>query len=217
MSKRSKAGKLAKPRHHKAATRRRAIGDIDRRQQMEQALLDSERRYALAMQAVNEGVYDWNIATDGIYYSPSVHNALGLKPEELRSRTDWLDRIHPDDLMGFKQAVTAHLKGETERLTCEYRYRHPDGSWHWARQHGLALRDQSGRAYRMAGSTGDITLEKDLAQQKDTIFQELSAVLAPWRSRRPCFLPLIGRDGARTLNPQLHRRMQKLARPVLTS
>jgi PAS domain S-box-containing protein len=177
MSGRSKAGKPIKPRRHKAETRRRAISDISRRQQMEQALLDSERRYALAMQAVNEGVYDWNIATDEIYYSPSVHNALGLKAEELRSRTDWLDRIHPDDLMGFKQAVTAHLKGETERLTCEYRYRHPDGTWHWARQHGLALRDQSGRAYRMAGSTGDITLEKDLAQQKDTIFQELSAVL----------------------------------------
>ena len=144
---------------------------------MEQALLDSERRYALAMQAVNEGVYDWNVATDEIYYSPSVYNALGLKPEELRSRTDWLDRIHPDDLTAFKQAVTAHLKGKTDRLTCEYRYRHPDGTWHWARQHGLALRDQSGRAYRMAGSTGDVTLEKDLAQQKDTVFQELSAVL----------------------------------------
>ena len=144
---------------------------------MEQALLDSERRYALAMRAVNEGVYDWNVATDEIYYSPSVYNALGLKPEELRSRTDWLDRIHPDDLTAFKQAVTAHLKGETDCLTCEYRYRHPDGTWHWARQHGLALRDQSGRAYRMAGSTGDITLEKDLAQQKDTVFQELSAVL----------------------------------------
>jgi PAS domain S-box-containing protein len=177
MSGRSKAGGPTKPRHHKAVTRRRAISDIGRRQQMERALLDRERRYALAMEAVNEGVYDWNIATDEIYYSPSVHNALGLKPEELRSRTDWLDRIHPDDLTRFKQAVTAHLKGETDRLTCEYRYRHPDGTWHWARQHGLALRDQSGRAYRMAGSTGDITMEKDLAQQKDTIFQELSAVL----------------------------------------
>ena len=154
-----------------------AVTDVSRRRRMEQALLDSERRYALAMQAVNEGVYDWNVATDEIYYSPSVYNALGLKPEVLRNRTDWLDRIHPDDLTTFKQAVTAHLKGQTDRLTCEYRYRHPDGTWHWARQHGLALRDRSGRAYRMAGSTGDITLEKDLAQQKDTLFQELSAVL----------------------------------------
>jgi PAS domain S-box-containing protein len=142
-----------------------AVSDISRRRQMEQALLDSEQRYALAMQAVNEGVYDWNIATGEIYYSPSVRNALGFSPEELGSRMDWLDRVHPDDLAAYKQAVAAHLKGETDRLTCEYRYRHPDGTWHWARQHGLALRDRTGRAYRLAGSTGDITAERRLLSE----------------------------------------------------
>ncbi len=152
------------------------VSDISRRRQMEQALFESEQRYALAMQAVNEGVYDWNISTSGIYYSPSVRNALGLTPEELGNRTDWLDRIHPDDLTAYKQAVGAHLKGETDRLTCEYRYRHPDGTWHWARQHGLALRDQTGRAYRMAGSTGDITAERSLLselRQRTTDLTEL--------------------------------------------
>jgi PAS domain S-box-containing protein len=142
-----------------------AVSDISRRRQIEQALLDSEQRYALAMQAVNEGVYDWNIATGEIYYSPSVRNALGFTPEELGSRMDWLDRIHPDDLAAYKQAVARHLKGETDRLMCEYRYRHPDETWHWARQHGLALRDRTGRAYRMAGSTGDITAERRLLSE----------------------------------------------------
>jgi PAS domain S-box-containing protein len=142
-----------------------AVSDISRRRQMEQALLESEQRYALAMQAVNEGVYDWNIVTDEIYYSPSVRNAVGFAPEEMRTRTDWLDRIHPDDISTYKQTVAAHLKGETDRLTCEYRYRHPDGTWHWARQHGVALRDQTGRAYRLAGSTGDITAERRLLNE----------------------------------------------------
>ena len=141
-----------------------AVSDISGRRQTEQALRDSEQRYALAMQAVNEGVYDWNIATGEMYYSPRVREAVGLTPEELGSRTDWLDRIHPDDLPAYKRAFAAHLKGETERLTSEFRYRHPDGTWHWARQHGLALRDQAGRAYRMAGSTGDITAEKKHCQ-----------------------------------------------------
>ena len=154
-----------------------AVSDISRRRQMEQALLDSEQRYALAMQAVNEGVYDWNIATGEIYYSPSVRNALGFTPEELGSRTDWLDRIHPDDLTAYKQAVGAHLKGETDRLTCEYRYRHRDGMWHWARQHGLALRDRTSRAFRMAGSTGDITAERrllsELRQRTDELTESL--------------------------------------------
>jgi len=154
-----------------------AISDISRRRQTEQALRDSEQRYALAMQAINEGVYDWKIETDEIYYSPRVHAAVGLAPEQLRSRMDWVNRIHPDDLPAYKKALAAHLKGTTDRFMCEYRYFHPDGTWHWARQHGLALRNQAGRAYRMAGSTGDITLEKDLARQRDIFFQELSAVL----------------------------------------
>jgi PAS domain S-box-containing protein len=154
-----------------------AVNDISQRRQTEQALRDSEQRYALAMQAVNEGVYDWNIATDEIYYSPRVRDAVGLAPKELGSRTDWLARIHPDDLLAYKQAFAAHLKGETDRLTCEYRYHHPDGTWHWVRQHGLALRDQAGRAYRVAGSTGDVTAEKELARQRDSFLQDLNAVL----------------------------------------
>ena len=154
-----------------------AVNDISHRRQTEQALRESEQRYALAMQAVNEGVYDWNIATGEIYYSPRVRDAVGLTPEELGSRTDWLARIHPDDLPAYKAAFVAHLKGETHRLTCEYRYRHPDGTWHWARQHGLALRDRAGVAYRMAGSTGDVTVEKELARQRDSFLQDLNAVL----------------------------------------
>jgi len=154
-----------------------AISDISRRHQTEQALRDSEQRYALAVQAINEGVYDWNIETGEIYYSPRVLDSVGLTPEQLGSREDWLRRIHPDDLPAYKRAFAAHLKGATDRFVCEYRYLHPDGTWHWARQHGLALRDRAGRAYRMAGSTGDITLEKDLAQQRDVFFQDLNAVL----------------------------------------
>jgi PAS domain S-box-containing protein len=154
-----------------------AVSDISRRRQTEQALRASEQRYALAMQAVNEGVYDWNIATGEMYYSPRVRDAVGLTPDELGSRMDWLDRIHPYDLPAYKRAFAAHLKGETDRLTCEFRYRHPDGTWHWARQHGVALRDQAGRAYRMAGSTGDITAEKNIARERDIFLQELDAVL----------------------------------------
>jgi PAS domain S-box-containing protein len=154
-----------------------AVSDITLRRQAEQAFRNSEERYALAMQAVNEGVYDWNIATGQTYYSPRVLDTVGLAPEELSNQKHWLDRIHSDDLAGYKQALVAHLKGLTDRFTCEYRYRHPDGTWHWARQHGVALRDATGHAYRMAGSTGNVTTEKEAAQQRDALMQELNAVL----------------------------------------
>jgi len=61
--------------------------------------------------------------------------------------------------------VRRSIKGESERFVCEYRYIGGDGEWHWARQHGLALRDASGRAYRMAGSTGDITEQRETARE----------------------------------------------------
>jgi adenylate cyclase len=95
-----------------------------------------------------------------MYYSPRVCELVGLQASELRTMTDWTDRIHPDDRQPFKKAILAHFKGETDRLDVEYRYRHADSSWHWARQHGIALKNEAGRAYRVVGSTGDITDRK---------------------------------------------------------
>jgi PAS domain S-box-containing protein len=142
----------------------RLLGELRQRTQeltrREAALHQSEERYALAMRAINEGVYEWDVATGEMYYSPRVRELVGLQTAELRTMTDWTDRIHPDDWQGFKRAIVAHFKEETDRLDAEYRYRHSDGSWHWARQHGIALKNEAGRAYRVVGSTGDITDRK---------------------------------------------------------
>jgi PAS domain S-box-containing protein len=137
---------------------------VTERKRAEKTLRESEQRFALAMTAVNEGVYDWNLATDEIYYSPRVIATLGFSEAELRTVKDWRERIHPDDLPEYETRMRAHFKSESERFEHEYRYQSKDGSWRWARQHGVALRDKTGRAYRMAGSTGDITEEKRLEE-----------------------------------------------------
>ena len=154
------------------------VSDITRRKEIEQALRESEERHALAMRAVNEAVYEWDIDTGEMYYSPRLHEALGLTPEQLRSRADWVKRVHPDDLPVYRTAFLGHFKGESKRFECEYRYQGSDGSWRWARQHGLALRDATGRARRMVGSAGDITLEKDLAQALDRTRNQLHDAVA---------------------------------------
>ena len=143
--------------------------DVSGARRTAQRLRESEERYDFAMQAINEGVYDWDIANGTIYYSKRVRNALGISPEEVRTPAAFLERLHPDDRPRFRAATVAHFKGETERFECDYRFRARDGSWRWARQHGVALRDARGRAYRMIGSTGDITelkeRERQLAEQ----------------------------------------------------
>jgi PAS domain S-box-containing protein len=150
--------------------------DTTERYSMELALRESESRYDVAMRAVNEGVYDWNVAEGTIYYADSVFRALGM-PESLKTVDDWRERIHPDDRARYDAGIAAHFKGATERFECDYRYRAADDSWRWARQHGLAQRNEKGRAVRMIGATGDITelKEAELALARER--QRLSLLL----------------------------------------
>ena len=147
--------------------------DLTDTRRIERALEVSEERYALAVQAFGEGIYDWDITNDAIYYSPGLHGMFQLEEGDLRTPAHWLDRVHPDDRSGLREAHADHLKGLTDRLRCEYRYRSGDGRWHWARQHGLARRDENGLAYRLVGSISDITEEKQLAEALEQARRQL--------------------------------------------
>ena len=167
-----------------------AIGDVTRYKEIEAALRDSESRYALALEAINESVYEWRIDTGEAYYSPRVYASLGLSAEDLEVPGDWLERIHPEDRQRWKDAAVAHFKGQTERFEIEVRYRGPDDTWRWARQHGLALRDENGRAIRMVGSTGDIT---DL-KQKEMELAEKTAILENTLENMDQGISMVDRD-----------------------
>jgi signal transduction histidine kinase/CheY-like chemotaxis protein/HPt (histidine-containing phosphotransfer) domain-containing protein len=117
---------------------------------------DAER-YLLALAAINLSVYDWNIETGVVDHPPLGREMRRQWAEEPRTAEAWTGVIHPDDMPGYRAVVQAHLKGETPRLDCEYRYRVADGSWRWGRQYGIALRHPNGRAYRLVGATADIT------------------------------------------------------------
>ena len=138
-----------------------AVSDISARKQAEALLTQSEERYALAIAALNEGVYDWNIATNSIFYSGGVRTALGLDPDQLRTPEDWLNRLHPDDRERYQAALVAHFRGQTPRFEQDVRYQRVVGEWRWARQHGITRFDRNGRAIRMIGVTGDITNLKE--------------------------------------------------------
>ena len=138
-----------------------AVSDITPRKVAEASLEQSEERYALAMQAINEGVYDWNIEANTIFYSDGVRAALGLEPDMLRTPRDWLNRIHGEDKANYNAALVAHFRGDTPRFEHEFRYQGSGGEWRWARQHGIARVNENGRAVRMIGATGDVTSLKE--------------------------------------------------------
>jgi PAS domain S-box-containing protein len=150
--------------------------DVTEARRTARRLRESEERHDFAMRAINEGMYDWDIANDTVHYSERAYQAVGMSPEDYSTARGWFDRIHPDDQQRYWSANIAHFKGETERFECDYRYRARDGSWRWARQHGLALRDASGRAIRLIGSTGDITELKERELQLAEQIAEQAAV-----------------------------------------
>jgi PAS domain S-box-containing protein len=142
-----------------------AIADITEQVEMKRALAESEERYALAIKAVGEGMYDWNIRTDEVYFSPTVKEALEIDSDAFSKPHHWVALLHPEDQGRYRESLVEHLKGRTERFDCEVRYKSRSGEWRWARQHGFALRDADGRAYRMVGATGDVTERKRLIEQ----------------------------------------------------
>ena len=135
--------------------------DITNIKRAESALRESEERYTLAMEGANEGLWDWNLVTDEIYVSPNIQELMGLRTDGLKtSLAGWLERIHPDDVEQQREAERAHIAGEAEFYTCEYRALGRDGEYRWVLDRGLCLRDENGKVYRMAGSLGDITERK---------------------------------------------------------
>jgi PAS domain S-box-containing protein len=167
----------------------------------------SEERYALAMQSINEGVYDWDIETDEVYYSPALRRMVGLSGEVTTSK-EWHERIHPDDLPVYRRALIAHFKGETQRFECEYRYRLQDGSWRWARHHGIAVRGADGRARRMVGATGDITEIKQRERELHTARAEIAAARGDAEHTREVLQTVIDnlRDGVALFDKDLRLR-----------
>jgi diguanylate cyclase (GGDEF)-like protein/PAS domain S-box-containing protein len=128
---------------------------------IEEDLRESQERYALAVRGANDGVWDWNLKTAEIYYSPRWKEMLGYKDAEIGSSPEeWFSRVHADDVERLRITIQSHLSGQTPHLEHECRMLHQDGTYRWMLCRGMAVHKGGNRACRMAGSLTDITQRK---------------------------------------------------------
>ncbi len=131
------------------------------RKRAEEALHESEERYALAMNGANDGLWDWNLDTNDMYFSPRWYSMLGLPASSDSDKPDtWFGLVHPEDRAQLQDDISLHCRNESEHFENEHRMMHSDGSYRWMLSRGLAVRDANGHAYRMAGSLTDVTERK---------------------------------------------------------
>lgn len=134
---------------------------IEELEQTTVQLRTSEERYALATRGANDGLWDWDIDRREVFMSPRFREIARLPAGDGPvAQGDSFPNIHPDDRHEYRARLIAHLKGLSEQFQMEFRIRASELSYRWILARGVALRHDSGHAYRMAGSITDIDLRK---------------------------------------------------------
>lgn len=138
----------------------------------------SQARLAMALEASELGLWDWDLRTDEVHHS-KLQELCGLNaPGLLNMRRDLRPLLHPDDRRVLLRALSAHMRGRTDGYAVEYRVRHADGYWVWVEDRGRAMeRDSRGRVVRMLGTRRNITARKRREEEQRlaaTVFETAS-------------------------------------------
>ncbi len=132
--------------------------DVTARARAEEELRQSRERFELAVLGSQNGIWDWQIDDDRLFFSPLWKEMLGYRDDELPNEFATFETLtHPDDLPAADARFWAYIQNRADRYDTEFRMRHKDGTWRWHRSTGVALRKADGVAYRVTGSHTDIT------------------------------------------------------------
>lgn len=120
-----------------------------------------EERFALAIHGASDGWWDRDLRTNTVYFSPRWKQLLGYDEHDIPHRfEEWTERVHPDDLERVMIMLQQQMDGHVEMYEIDHRVRHKDGTYHWIRARGSALRDEHGVVSHLAGWHSDITAQK---------------------------------------------------------
>lgn len=138
------------------------ICDVTESRKVQDKLRDSEERYDLALQAVNEGIWDWNLKTGYVYFDKRYYTIAGYSPNDFPHNLDeWKKRVHPDDLDVSLTEIEAKLHNDSVGFDVEFRFLRKDNTWMWIRGRGKVVEwDSEGNVVRIIGTHSDITDRK---------------------------------------------------------
>ena len=139
--------------------------DISSLKRAEEALKESERRFNLALNGAEAGLWDWDIIHNQMYFSPLWKSILGYEEHEIEDSFDsWKNCWHPDDAAKIEKAMQDYLEGKTAKYEIAHRLCHKNGEWRWVLTRGGALKNSAGVPCRLVGTAIDIT---DIVNQRE--------------------------------------------------
>ena len=127
----------------------------------EDRLRKSEERLSTALEATNDGLWDWHIPDGTAYFSPGWYRMLGYGPDEFSpSFSTWENLLHPDDRDGAVAALTGAVQDRNGIFKAEFRMMTKDGGWKWVLGRGRIVERENGMPLRMTGLNTDVTARR---------------------------------------------------------
>ncbi len=150
---------------HQRWVRLSVLIDITEHKQIEHAFRSSEERFELAMKGASDGLWDWNLETNKVYFSPRYKEMLGYQESEFKNNVEeWRRRVHPEDLNLCITALNNYLEKQSTKYEATFRMSHKNGHHLWILSRGFAIWDQEKKPIRLVGTHADITGQKEVEE-----------------------------------------------------
>ena len=158
------------------------LDTLDKRKQelisTHEALQTSEARYARSLRGANDGLWEWNLQTNELYFSPRWKNMLGYEDDELESNfSTWECLTFPDDVKKTTDLIQQYLDGSTEKFEAEFRMKHKQGHWLHILSRGEVERDEEGKPLLLSGTHVDITARINAENRLQQLAENLNEVV----------------------------------------
>jgi diguanylate cyclase (GGDEF)-like protein/PAS domain S-box-containing protein len=187
--------------------------DITERKQAQEALREAETRWQFALEGSGDGVWDWNVQSNHVFYSRQWKSMLGYKEDEIgNSPNEWTKRIHPDDLYNVEEELAKHYAGQTPVYISEYRILCKDGTYKWVLDRGKVVQwVKDNTPLRFIGTHTDITQQKLTERQLRGQLNEIEQLQDELR-QQALHDPLTGLFNRRHLTETLERELSRVRR-----